>query len=82
MTEVWPLIAFLFTDPPTDEKAWRKVMRPEVAPVLEREIDAITGADPFDAMTLEARLRELIEAEGLPVGKALQPISTALTPGP
>ena len=34
LTEVWPLIAFLFTDPPTDEKAWRKVMKPAVAEPL------------------------------------------------
>ena len=34
MTEIWPLIAFLFTDPPTDEKAWEKVMKPAVAEPL------------------------------------------------
>jgi hypothetical protein len=75
VTEIWPLIAFLFAEPATDEKAWAKVMKPEVEPILAKEIEAIAGAEPFDAATLESRLRELIEAEGLGVGKALQPIS-------
>jgi glutamyl-tRNA synthetase len=79
VTEVWPLIAFLFTDPPTDEQAWRKVMKPEVRPVLEREIEVIASAEPFDVTTLELRLRELIEGEGLSLGKALQPIRVAIT---
>ena len=30
MTEVWPLIAFLFVEPEIDEKAWRKAMKPGV----------------------------------------------------
>ncbi len=79
VTEVWPLVAFLFIDPPDDEKAWRKVMKPEIEPVLVKEVEAIASAEPFDAPTLEGRLRELIEAEGLGVGKALQPIRVAIT---
>ena len=35
LNEIWPLIAFLFTDPPTDEKAWSKVMKPAVAEPLQ-----------------------------------------------
>jgi glutamyl-tRNA synthetase len=79
VTEIWPLIAFLFTDPPTDEKAWAKVMKPEVEEVLAREVEVIAAAEPFDAATLESGLRRLIEAEGLGVGKALQPIRVAIT---
>jgi glutamyl-tRNA synthetase len=79
VTEIWPLIAFLFAEPAEDEKAWAKVMKPEVEAVLAKEIEAIAEAEPFDAATLEARLRELIEAEGLGVGKALQPIRVAIT---
>jgi glutamyl-tRNA synthetase len=54
-------------------------MKPEVAPVLARELEAIEAAEPFDVPTLEASLRELIEGEGLSLGKALQPIRVAIT---
>jgi glutamyl-tRNA synthetase len=36
-------------------------------------------ADPYEVETLELRLRELIEGEGLSLGKALQPIRVAIT---
>jgi len=81
VVEIWPLIAFLFSDPPTDEKAWRKVMKPELAAVLARERDLIAAADPFDAATLEAGLRELLDGEGISAGKGLQPIRVAITGG-
>ena len=77
--EVWPLISFLFTDPPMDETAWRKVMKPEVEAVLRRETDVVAASNPFDAETLERDLRVLIDAEGLSAGKALQPIRVAIT---
>ncbi len=79
MVEVWPLIAFLFTEPDDDEKAWRKVMKPEVAPVLAKERETIASVEPFDAATLETELRAVIEAEGLGAGKGLQPIRVAIT---
>jgi len=77
--EVWPLIAFLFTDPPVDEKAWEKVMKPAVAEPLRAERDVIAAAEPFDTETLERDLRALIEGLGLGLGKALQPIRVAIT---
>ena len=79
VVEVWPLIAFLFTEPETDEKAWRKVMKPELAPVLAKERETIASVEPFDAATLETELRAVIEAEGLGAGKGLQPIRVAIT---
>ena len=36
LNEIWPLIAFLFTDPPIDEKAWSKVMKPAVGRAPQR----------------------------------------------
>ena len=79
VVEVWPLIAFLFTDPPTDEKAWRKVMRPEIEAILARETEVIAAARPFDPQTLERDLRAVIDSAGLAAGKALQPIRVAIT---
>ncbi len=79
MIEVWPLIAFLFTEPEPDEKAWRKVMKPAVAPALAQSRDVIAATEPYDAATLETDLRELIEREELSASKALQPIRVAIS---
>ena len=79
VVEVWPLIAFLFTEPEPDEKAWKKVMKPAVAPALRGSRDVIADTDPFDAATLETGLRGLIEREGLSASKALQPIRVAIS---
>ena len=62
-----------------DEKAWRKVMKPEVAPVLAKERETIAAVEPFDAATLESELRAVIDAEGFGAGKGLQPIRVAIT---
>jgi len=77
--EVWPLIAFLFTDPEPDEKAWRKVMKPEVAAPLRESAGVIAVATPYEPAVLERELRASIERQGLGVGKALQPIRVAIT---
>ena len=77
--EVWPLIAFLFTDPEMDEKSWRKVMKPGVDAVLSQASDLIASIEPFDAETLERELRALIEREGISASKGLQPIRVAIS---
>ena len=80
MIEVWPLIAFLFTEPEMDEKAWRKVMKPAAAAAAGRDrATSSRRSEPFDAATLEAGLRELIERDGLSASKVLQPIRVAIT---
>jgi glutamyl-tRNA synthetase len=77
--EVWPLIAFLFTEPELDEKSWRKVMKPGVEAVLSQAADLIASVEPFDTETLERELRALIEREGISASKGLQPIRVAIT---
>lgn len=82
VAEVWPLISFLFVDPatrPRDEKAWRKVMKPGTEEILAKAAAVIESAEPFDAPTLEASLRELIDSEGISANKVLQPIRVAIT---
>jgi glutamyl-tRNA synthetase len=39
----------------------------------------IADAEPFDAATLEAGLRELIDAEGVSANRVLQPVRVAIT---
>ena len=77
--EVWPLISFLFVEPEMEEKAWRKVMKPAAVLPLAGSRDVIATIEPFDAATLEAGLRELIERDGLSASKALQPIRVAIS---
>jgi len=79
VTEVWPLIAFLFTDPETDEKAWRKVMKPGTAAVLAEARGSIAAVSGFAAEELEVALRALIERTGLSANRVLQPIRVAIT---
>ena len=58
VTEVWPLIAFLFTEPrieDVDPKVWSKVMKPGTRSLLRKADEVIAAAEPFDAETLEAR---------------------------
>ena len=48
LTELWPLIGFLFGPPVEDERAWAKVMKPSVAVALERSLALLRSVDPFD----------------------------------
>jgi len=77
--EVWPLIAFLFTDPEPDERAWRKVMKPEVAEPLRAALPVLSDSAPFEPEVIERDLRALIDRQGIGAGKALQPIRVAIT---
>ena len=79
VAEVWPLIAFLFTDPPLDEKAWRKVMKPGAEEVLAAVADIVAAVEPWDAGRLEVELRELIERLELSANRVLQPTRVAIT---
>ena len=82
VAEVWPLVAFLFTEPDiedVDEKVWRKVMKPGARSLLRKAATVIADAEPFDAATLEAGLRELIDAEGVSANRVLQPVRVAIT---
>jgi glutamyl-tRNA synthetase len=82
VAEVWPLVAFLFTEPDiedVDEKVWRKVMKPGAGSLLRKAATVIADAEPFDAATLEGGLRELIDAEGVSANRVLQPVRVAIT---
>src|SRR6476469_1411923 len=48
LAEVWPLIGFLFDQPETDEKAWRKVMRDGALPLLTEALEALRGTQSFE----------------------------------
>jgi len=80
LTELWPLVAFLFEPPVDDPKAWSKVMeRDGVGEGLDGALEVLRSAEPFDAETLEARLGELVDRLGLKPRDLYQPLRVAIT---
>ena len=81
LTEVWPLIRFLFEQPVEDEKAWRKTMKDEAPIALAAAREALAAAEGFDAAVVEAALSPLPERLGIKPGRVYQPIRVAITGG-
>jgi glutamyl-tRNA synthetase len=79
LTEVWPLIGFLFEQPGDDPKAWRKVMRGDAATNLAAALEALRSAEPFDQPTLETELAAVVERLGAKAKDVYQPIRVAIT---
>jgi len=79
LNEVWPLIGFLFEEPETDEKAWRKVMKDGALPLLEEARDALRETDSFEPDELETALGRILAEHDLKPGKLYQPIRVAIT---
>ncbi len=79
LEEVWPLIGFLFEEPETDEKAWKKVMKDGALPLLTDALEALRGAEPFEADQLESSLGRILAEHDVKPGKLYQPIRVAIT---
>jgi glutamyl-tRNA synthetase len=79
VTEVWPLIRFLFEPPVDDEKAWRKTMKAHAPEVLASAREALAALDGFSVADVEAALEPIPESMGLGAGKVYQPIRVAIT---
>jgi glutamyl-tRNA synthetase len=81
LAEVWPLISFLFEEPATDERAWRKTMRDGAAGLLEDSVAALREAEPFDPERIEAALAPILAERDVKPGKLYQPIRVAISGG-
>jgi len=79
VTEVWPLIRFLFEPPVEDEKAWRKTMKAHAPEALTAAREALAGLDGFSAAEVEAALEPIPTSMELGAGKVYQPIRVAIT---
>ncbi len=79
LTEVWPLIRFLFEPPVSDEKAWRKVMKDGASRALGDARAALAAGEDFDVAAVEASLAPVPERLGVSPGKVYQPIRVAIT---
>ncbi|HEY6654654.1 MAG TPA: glutamate--tRNA ligase [Solirubrobacterales bacterium] len=79
LAEVWPLIGFLFDEPQTDEKAWRKVMKDGALPLLTEALEALRGTSSFEPEELETALGRILAEHDVKPGKLYQPIRVAIT---
>jgi glutamyl-tRNA synthetase len=79
LSEVWPLIGFLFEPPVDDPKAWRKVMAGGSEASLSAALAALRAAEPFDAPTLERELGAVVERLGAKPNDVYQPVRVAIT---
>jgi glutamyl/glutaminyl-tRNA synthetase len=79
LDEAWPLIRFLFAEPVDDPVAWEKVMRPGAREGLVQALEALRGADGFDAEAVEAALSAMVERTGAKPKDVYQPIRVAIT---
>lgn len=62
-----------------DDAAARKHITPTIAPSLKEFADLVEAASDFSKETLEHILHDLIERQGLKMGKVAQPLRVALT---
>jgi len=81
LEEVWPLISFLFSEPETDEKAWKKVMKDGALPLLSDALSALRDTEPFEPPELESSLGKVLADHDVKPGKLYQPIRVAITGG-
>ncbi|MQA73533.1 MAG: glutamate--tRNA ligase [Solirubrobacterales bacterium] len=79
LTELWPLVRFLFEAPVDDERAWAKVMDAGAARRLEAAAGVLRASEPFDTGTLEAALGELVERLDAKPRDVYQPLRVAIT---
>jgi glutamyl-tRNA synthetase len=79
LNEVWPLIGFLFEEPETDEKAWRKVMKDGALPLLQEALEALRETDSFEPEKLETALGRILAEHDVKPGSLYQPIRVAIT---
>jgi glutamyl-tRNA synthetase len=79
LTELWPLIRFLFEPPVDDPKAWDKIMDADAGRRLEAALEVLRSVDPFDAPALERELGALVERLEVKARDLYQPLRVAIT---
>ena len=79
LAEVEPLIRFLFEQPADDPKAWEKVMKPEVRPLLAAALEAMRASEDFSPEALETTQRAVVEERDAKPKQVFQPLRVAIT---
>ena len=79
LAEFWPLVAFLFDGPADDPAAFAKTIGADGGREgLADARAALADAQPFDAPTIEAALRAVVERRAVKPGKVFQPVRVAI----
>jgi glutamyl-tRNA synthetase len=79
LSEIVPMVDFLFLDePPTDDAAWAKAMNAD-APALLAAVLQAYGSVEWRAEVLKATLEAIGAERGLKLGKAQAPVRVAVT---
>ena len=79
LTEVWPLIRFLFEGPADDPDAWRRVMTPDTGPLLAAALEALGDGASFEPTSIEEALREVVAGRDVKPKLLFQPLRVAIT---
>ena len=75
-------MGYYFVDKVTyQEKAARKLLKPETAGMFEELLTRLEPLDSFEPQTLEDVVRDFAEQQELKLGKVAQPIRVLLTGG-
>jgi glutamyl-tRNA synthetase len=79
LSDVWPMVDFVFLDePPVDEVSWAKGMKDGAADVLDRATEAYATCE-WDASVLKDVLQAAGEDLGLKLNKTQAPVRVAVT---
>jgi glutamyl-tRNA synthetase len=81
LAEVWPLVAFLFSEPRTDEKAWERVMTPAGASLLTAGATALRALESWREEEIRTALEAVLSERGAKPNALYQPIRVAITGG-
>jgi glutamyl-tRNA synthetase len=81
LEDFWRLAAFLVEPQPIDEAAWSKVMTDGAPDRLRMARDALAGAEPWGAESVETALRGLVEQLGVKPRDVYQPVRLAISGG-
>jgi glutamyl/glutaminyl-tRNA synthetase len=79
LTEVWPLVRFLFEPPVDDEKARAKFLAPDALPLLRDARALLAECEPFEPQAIEGALSGLLERSGAKPKDLYQAIRVAIT---
>ena len=79
LSEVCPLIGFLFEAPVDDPKAWEKVMTSGAREPLRSADEALRELAEWDVAAIEAALRGVVEHAGVKPKQVFQPLRVAIT---
>jgi glutamyl-tRNA synthetase len=79
LADFWPLVSFVFDGAVDDPAAFEKtICRDSGVETLTLARAALADAEPFDAATIEAALRRVVEHSGLKPGRVFQPVRVAI----